>query len=82
MNNEDFIQREAALVIANTDYLYVQALSINPRNANAIKKLAEEVLVAIQQNNGQEFINFDAATRLAIPTIVVEVVLLQDEAKV
>ena len=81
MNNADFITREAALTVENTEHLYGTVLSINATDANAIKRLTEEVIVTIEDNSGEKFLNFNEAVRLAIPTVAIAVYGMQEEAK-
>ena len=65
MNNQDFITREAALIVANTEHLYGTALTLNVNDVNAVEK----------------FTNFNGVVRLALTTVAVEAYKLQEEAK-
>lgn len=79
MNNEEFITRETAMTLSNTEFLYGTAISIDTSNLNNIKKLAEEVITVIEKNTGEEFKNFTAAVNTAIPTVMRESQNLQLE---
>lgn len=81
MNNQDYIVREAALVVNNTHHLYGTALTLNINDTNAVERFAQEVIVTIEDNAGEKFLNFNSAVRLALTTVAVESYKLQEETE-
>ena len=81
MNNQEYITRNAALTVANTQVLYHTVLSMDILDANQVRKLVEEVIVQIEDDASEKFTNFNEAVRLATPAVILEAHELREAAK-
>lgn len=72
MNNQEYITRNAAMTVANTQVLYHTVLSMDILDANQVRKLVEEVIVQIEDDASEKFTNFNEAVRLATPAVILE----------
>jgi len=78
---QEYITRNAALTVANTQVLYHTVLSMDILDANQVRKLVEEVIVQIEDDASEKFANFNEAVRLATPAVILEAQQILNEAK-